>query len=191
MSGNQAELTQLIQLAGAGDQDAKDSLYRLVHDELRQLARKLVRGRGCGDLDSTALVNEVVLRFEKGEHLRNFANRRVFFSVALQAMNQILINHYHRRRKNVDGGIRAREPLDAVILAMEEKSGSDFEALHQALGCLEKESPRQHLVIMYRFFGGLTITQAAQMLEVSKGTVERDWRLARARLYRMLREVPG
>jgi len=179
-----------LQLAGSGDLEAKESLYGLVYDELRQLASKLMRFRACGDLDSTALVNEVVIRFEKGECLRTFTNRRVFFSVAIRAMNQILINHYHGRNKNVDGGPRVREPLDAVILAMEEQCGSDFEALHHALERLEGESPRQHSVIMHRFFGGLTITQAAELLEVSEGTVERDWRLARARLYRFLREVP-
>ena len=74
---------------------------------------------------------------------------------------------------------------------MEEQSGCDLEALNQALGKLEVDSPRQHQVVMHRFFGGLTIAQTAEMLEISAGSVERDWRLARARLYRNLRGSAG
>jgi RNA polymerase sigma factor (TIGR02999 family) len=185
------DITQLLQLAGAGDREARESLYRVVYDDLRRLARNLMRSRGAGDLESRALVNEVVLRFEKGDCLQSFENRRVFFSVAIRAMKQILISHYRRRKKEVGGSDQVREPLDLVVEAMEEQSGCDFEALNEALGELEVNSPRQHQVIMHRFFGGLTIAQTAEMLEISAGSVERDWRLARARLYRILRRSSG
>ncbi len=182
-----SDITGLLVRAGAGDQHAKASLYGLVYDELRRLAHTLMGSRGRGDLQSTALVNEVLLRFEKAQCLHSFANRRVFFSVAIKAMDQILINHYHRRKKEVDSSNRQREPLDAVVEAIEEQSGCDFEALHQALEKLEVDSARQHAVIMHRFFGGLSIAQTATLLEISEGTVERDWRLARAKLYCILK----
>jgi RNA polymerase sigma factor (TIGR02999 family) len=182
-----SDITGLLARAGAGDQLAKDRLYGAVYDELRRLAHTVMSSRHRGDLQSTALVNEVVLRFEKAQCLQSFANRRVFFSVAIRAMDQILINHYLLRKKEVDSSDRRREPLDAVVEAIEEQCGCDFEALHDALEKLEVDSSRQHAVIMHRFFGGLTIAQTATLLEVSEGTVERDWRLARAKLYRMLK----
>jgi RNA polymerase sigma factor (TIGR02999 family) len=156
-----ADITQLMQLAGAGDREARESLYRVVYDDLRRLARNLMRSHSAGDLESTALVNEVVLRFEKGDCLQNFANRRVFFSVAIRAMKQILITHYRRRKKQLGGGDQVREPLDFVVQAMEEQSGCDLEALNRALGKPEVDSPRQHQVVMHRFFGGLTIARPA------------------------------
>ena len=185
---SQPQVTKLIQLAAIGQSDAKDALYELVFDDLRVAAHRLVRTKDAGDLQATALVNEVVLRFEKNQALGTMANRKVFFSVALRAMNQVLIDHYRRRKKRVDSPDRTEEPLDAVVAGFENQTGYDFEHLQNALKALASESPRQHDVIMHRFFGGLSTAETAIMLDVSEETVRRDWRLARAKLFRRLKE---
>lgn len=180
-------LTELIQESGESE-TAKARLYEEVYDELRQAAQRFTRRQHPGDFQTTALVNEVLLRFETGDALRNMANRRVFFSIALRAMNQILIDHYRRRKKLVDSPNRRAEPLDHAVAVIEDQLGFDFEQLQSALEKLSNESPRQHQVILHRFFGGLSIKDTAELLDVSDGTVERDWRLARAKLFRDLQD---
>ena len=180
-------ITQLLHRA-AEDGNAKEELYCEVYSDLKAAANRLMQRQCDGELQATALVNEVVLRFEKSNALRKMENRRVFFSVALRAMKQVLTDHFRRRKKLVDGGGRSAELLDRTLAAIEEQSGYDFERLRLALDKLEQNSPRQHAVVMHKFFGGLTIEQISVVLEVSEGTVERDWRLARAKLFRRMRE---
>ncbi len=175
-------LTDLIQRAAQNEPGAKDALYNRLYDELRDIAHRLIRRHHANDLQTTALVNEVVLRFEKSDSLRSMANRRVFFFVATRAMNQILIDQYRRRKKSIDSPDRTEQPLDKVLETIEMRLGTEFGALHLELDRLATESPRQHSVIMHRFFAGLTIRETAELLEVSDQTVERDWRIVRAKL---------
>ncbi|MCA9184540.1 MAG: ECF-type sigma factor [Pirellulaceae bacterium] len=188
MTVDPSKLTDLIRRAAADDPQAKEQLYARVYDDLRSVARSVMWKNKGGELQTTALVNEVILRFERGNSLKTIDNRRVFFSVALQAMHQILVDHYRRRRKSIDSPDRKPEPLDEAVRTIESQVGADFEQLQQALDKLQRESPRQHAVIMHRFFGGLTISDTAILLEVSEQTVERDWRLARAKLFRNLKD---
>jgi len=181
------DITQLIQRS-PNDSKAKAELYEEVYGDLRQAAHRFMRKQRGGDFQTTALVNEVLLRFESGDALKNMANRRVFFSVAIRAMNQVLIDHYRRRKKLVDSPDRGVELLDQAVASIEDQFGFDFERLQLSLEKLSKESPRQHAVIMHRFFGGLSIKGTAELLEVSDGTIERDWRLARAKLFRELQD---
>ena len=182
------QLTVLIQLAADSDRKARDELYERVYHELRAVAHRLMRRRQGNELQTSALVHEVVIRFERSDALRYMANRRVFFSVATRAMKQILIDHFRRRQKLVDSRDRNVQALEIAVKSIEEQVGFDFGNLHSALHALEQESPRQHSVVMHRFFGGLSIKATAEMLEVSEGTVERDWRLARTKLFRWMRE---
>ena len=182
-------LTDLIQTAAAGTPNAKEELYRRVYDDLRAAAHGVMRREhNAGDLQTSAIVNEVVLRFENGDVLKSIANRRVFFSIAIRAMHQILIDHYRRRRKLIDSPDRSSMPLDKAIHWIEAQVGADFTDLELALGVLHGHSERQYSVVTHRFFGGLTIEETADILDVSVQTVERDWRLARARLLRELQQ---
>ncbi len=182
-------LTRLIQKAAAGELDAKEKLYSLIYDDLRDAARRVLRRKVRGDFQTTALVNEALLRFEKEGVLQKFSeNRRVFFSVAIRAMQQVLVDHYRSRKRELVSLDEENHPFDQTIVTIHEQTGFDFEELTAALNELKNESPRQHEVITHRFFGGLTIEQTAEILEVSDATVERDWRLARAKLARRLKK---
>jgi RNA polymerase sigma factor (TIGR02999 family) len=182
-------LTQLLRRAADGATDAKETLYELIYDDLREAARRVLKKNARGDFQTTALVNESLLRFEKEGVLKKFSeNRRVFFSVAIRAMQQVLVNHCRRRKRENTQLDEEGNPFDQTISSIQERTGFDFEDLSTALNELENESPRQHAVITHRFFGGLTLKQTAEVLEVSEGTVERDWRLARAKLIRRLKD---
>ena len=180
------ELTSLIQNAASDKPNARAELYSRVYDNLRSAARRLLNRQRRSEFQTTALVNEVIFRFERGGALTSMENRRVFFSVAIRAMNQVLVDHYRKRKKQIDGPDRLAEPLDGVIEQIESQVGTDLDHLQLELARLANESPRQHAVIMHRFFGGLTIPETAELLAVSEQTVQRDWRLARATLFRRL-----
>ena len=135
-------------------------------------------------------MNEVVLRIEKADCLHTCANRRVFFSVAVQAMKHVLIDHYRKRQRRPEEN-SARQPLDFLIEEVEQQTDVDFEALAKELDRLEREAPRQHAVIMHRYFAGLSIAETAELLEISTETVKRDWRLARVKLLARLRPDGG
>lgn len=165
------------------DGEAKNELYEFIYNELRKAAHRLLTSRSNSEMQTTDLVNEVVLRIERAESLKKFANRRVFFSVATMAMKQVLTDQYRRQKRRIENGQIEREPLDTVIQQVEEETEFDFELLSQELDKLEQDSPRQHAVIMHRYFGGLSVADTAKLLDISTGTVERDWRLARAKLF--------
>lgn len=179
-------LTDLMRIADESD-EAKEKFYRLVYDDLRSAARRLIRRQAPQDLRATELVHEVFQRFEASGTMREFKNRRVFFSVAIRAMRQVLIDNYRRRKKLVDSPDRQAVPLEDIVDSIERRLGYDIERLELALRRLEEESPRQYAVITYRFFCGLSIAAAAELLDVSRPTVERDWKLARAKLFRMMK----
>lgn len=180
---NQEDFSSVLQLAAADDPVAKERFYQLIYDDLRDVARRVLsRERNKGEMQTTALVNEMVLRFEKGNALKGMANRRVFFATAIRAMNNILVDHYRRRKKLVDSPDRIASPLDAALAWFEHQVGHDFDQLQASLKSLAADSPRQHQVVMHRFFGGLSNQQTADLLGISLSSVERDWRLARAKL---------
>jgi len=101
-------------------------------------------------------------------------------------MNHILIDHYRSRKKLVDNSDRISHPFDEALLWVEQEAGVDIEELQRSLELLAQQSERQHAVVTHRFFGGLTISETAELLNVSAQTVERDWRLARVKLLRSL-----
>lgn len=181
-------ITELLQRIAAGAAEAKQELYRHIYDDLRASAKRVMRQQPRNDFQTTDLVNEVILRFETKNTVAGFPNRRVLFSVAIRAMRQVLIDQYRRRKKLIDSPDRVAEPLDRVLLAIERKTGYDFELLQMALDSLETESPRLFAVINSRVFGGLSIAETAKLLDISRQTVDRDWKLAKAKVFRFMKD---
>lgn len=176
-------VTTLLEEIRGGRVSARNELCRLVYHELCESAHRLMPLDGGNTLQPTALVNEVMIRFMDPSALANIPNRRCLFAVAIRAMEQVLIDRYRARRSLKRGGDRRRQALDTVLDVVEQEAKTDFEDLHRALERLKEQNARQHEVVQLRFFGGLTLEETAEMLEVSVSTVRRDWRLARAKLY--------
>jgi len=180
------EVTQLLRAWSDGEDDAFDRVLPLVYDELhRMAARYLVGERSTISLQTTALVNEVCVRLLGWEPVR-WQNRGHFFGVSARMMRRVLVDVARRRRAERRGGPDSiRVPLDGVDLAASEPTG-DVLAIDQALEMLAAEDPRKAQVVELRFFGGLSVEETAEALQVSVRTVHSDWALARAWLYRTL-----
>jgi RNA polymerase sigma factor (TIGR02999 family) len=156
-----------------------------VYDELRRVARRHLRHEQPGHaLQATALVHEVYLRLVDVDRL-TLTNRTHFFAVAAKLMRQILVDHGRRQRAGKRGGGATVLSLDEALPAAW-TSSVDVLALDQALDALSAIDPRQCRVVELRFFAGLTIDEAATALGISPATVEREWVLAKAWLFRRL-----
>lgn len=178
-------VTRLLARWRDGDQSAYEELIPLVYDEMRRLARgRLGRERSDHTLQPTALVHEAYVKLLGRDHPR-WRDRAHFFAVASLVMRRVLIDHARGRHRQRRGGGAVRVELDAARLGVDVPS-VDMIALGQALGRLELDDPRKAQVVQLRFFGGLTLEEVADVLEVSPVTVVRDWRLARAWLLREL-----
>ena len=178
----------LLQQVKDGDDSARDRLFNELQTELRGMASAMMRReRPDHTLQATALVNEACLRLLDSDAIQNASDRRYFFGMANRAMRQILVEHARKRNTTKRGGDYERGSLDIVLEQFESSNGCRFEDLESSLEALEKDSPRQREVVELRFFSGLSVPEVAEVLEISVGTVERDWRLARAKLYQQLR----
>lgn len=177
-------MTGLLQAWSRGDLQARDRLMTLVYDELRrQAARYLRRERAGHSLQPTALVHEVYLRLA-GQPVA-WQNRAHFFAVAAQAMRHILVDHARRRAAVRRGGDQTRVVLADEVAA---PGGRELEllALDRCLNELAALDEQQARMVELRFFGGLSIEEAAEVLGISAATVKREWNLAKAWLYRCL-----
>jgi RNA polymerase sigma factor (TIGR02999 family) len=171
-----------------GDRDAAARLLPLVYDELRAVARRqLKRERPNHTLQPTALVHEVWLHFMKGADL-DLDNRAHFLAVAGSAMRRMLIDHARTRDAAKRGGGWRRVTLsEKPDSSPQAQVDVDILALHEALEQLEQLGERLARVVELRFFGGLTVKEAAEVLGVAPVTVEKDWTKAKAWLRRELR----
>ena len=180
-------VTALLQAWSAGDRTALDRLAPIVHAELRRLARGYMRReRAAHTLQTTALINEAYIRLVEGKAV-NWQNRAHFFGISARVMRRVLVDFARERGYRKRGGGNRRVPLDEalpVVVAPDE----DLVALDDALNALADVDPRKSRAIELRFFGGLSIEEAALVLEVSAETVKRDCRLAKAWLLRWLTE---
>jgi RNA polymerase sigma factor (TIGR02999 family) len=168
-----------------GDTKALDRLVPLVYDELRRVARRRLQGEPPGHaLQATALVHEVYLRLIDVDRM-TLTSRAHFFGVAATLMRQILVDQVRRQRADKRGGGVTMLSLDEVLPAAW-TSNMDVLALDEALDVLSAIDSRQCRVVELRFFAGLTIDETAEALGVSPATVEREWALAKAWLYRQL-----
>lgn len=179
MPQTREKVTRLLDAAGSGDEKAIEQLLPLVYDELRARAGKLMSAeRRDHTLQRTALVHEAYLKLV-GPGV-NYQSRLHFFNAAALAMRRILVNHAHEHRTLKRGGAFARVELDDIDVADNVPSDPlDWVGLDDALKRLEAESPRQHQVVMLRFFSGRTEAEIAQMLGISESTVRREWATAR------------
>ena len=157
---------------------AREQLYERVYSELKAIAgTHLIRERPNHTLQTTALVNEAYLRLMPGEQL--WQNRAHFFGSAARAMRCILVDYARRHRSLKRGGEAERVTFADLAIAAEEPD-LDLLALDEALDALAKDEPRLAEVVNLRYFGGLSIVETAEILDVSLATVKRDWTFARA-----------
>ncbi|MCM2255349.1 MAG: ECF-type sigma factor [Vicinamibacteria bacterium] len=179
------DVTRLLNEWSEGDRAALDALIPLVQQELRRsAARHLRRERSDHTLQATALVNEVYLRLAD-QRSAHWQNRLQFYAVASRLMRRILIDYARRRRAARRGAAPRRIELEDAALATR---GPDFDllALDEALDALAAQDERQARMVELRYFGGLSVEDTAEALQVSPSTVKSDWRLARAWLRRFL-----
>jgi RNA polymerase sigma-70 factor (ECF subfamily) len=181
------DLTGLLIDWARGDKAALDQLTPLVYDEIRRIAHRYVqREREGQTLETTALVNEAYLRLA-GTQRVEWQNRAHFFAVTAQVMRHILIDHARRRRYVKHGGEVQRVSFDAATrdaAVMSQPRAAELLALDEALNELAKIDPRKSRVVELRYFGGLSIEETAEVLEISAMTVRRDWRAAKAWLFK-------
>jgi RNA polymerase sigma factor (TIGR02999 family) len=184
------EITQLLIDWSSGDQVALEKLTPLVYEELRRLAKHYLRRERSGHaLQTTELVNEAYLRLIDWKNVE-WQNRAHFFGVAAQLMRRILVDRARHRQYLKRGGQGIRVSLNDAAVAAQER-GADLVALDDALKSLAAMDPRKSRIVELRFFGGLSVEETAEVLNVSPRTVMREWSLAQAWLHRELsREQP-
>jgi len=178
-------ITELLRSWQQGNAQSGEEVVPLVYAELRRIARiRLSAERAGHTLQPTALVHEAWLRLMQ-QHGATWQNRSQFFAIAAQAMRRILVDHARRRHSNKRNGGDAPVSLDVVEdIVATPVPDEEMLALDAALEQLSSFDQRQARVVELRFFGGLSIEEAAQVLDLSATTVKREWTTARAWLYR-------
>lgn len=161
-----------------------DALLPLVYDELRRIAAGMLRANNRWTIQPTALVHEAFMRLS-GEHSAHWKNEGHFRAVASIAMRRVLADHAKSRRRIKRGSGRRAVTLSGELIGHAEPDLADVD---EALAELEATSPRVARLVIYRFLGDLSVTEAAERLGVSLSTAEADWRFARAWLKRRLAE---
>jgi len=181
------EVTRILSAIGAGDPSAASDLLPLVYEELRKLAAHRVAQEPSGQtLQATALVHEAYLRLVGRGDGQHWNGRGHFFAAAAEAMRRILVEAARRRRQVKRGGGMARDRLDAAEIAAPAGAPDDLLELDGALGRLADQDAQAALLVKLRYFAGLTIPQAAEVLGVSPRKADLLWSFARAWLRREL-----
>jgi RNA polymerase sigma-70 factor (ECF subfamily) len=184
------DVTQLLVAWSKGEQDALEQLIPLVYNELHRLAHRYMDPeRREHTLQSTALVHEAYERLIDLKGV-SWQNRAHFFAVSAQLMRRILVDYARSRRFSKRGGEWRQVPLNEAVAVFPDRR-TDIVALDDALRALAGIDPRKSRVVEIRFFGGLSIKEAAEVLNVSQETVLRDWRLAKVWLLRQLSQGKG
>ena len=184
-----SEVTRILSAIEAGDPHAAEQLLPLVYDELRHLAaQKLAREKPGQTLDATALVHEAYLRLVGLSDERRWDSRGHFFAAAAEAIRRILIENARRKRRPKHGGGLRRIDLDGSAFIETSSSAHDLLALDEALAKLAAVEPVKANLVKLRYFAGLTVSEAAELLGVSTPTAERYWTYARTWLYCALNE---
>jgi RNA polymerase sigma factor (TIGR02999 family) len=184
-AGYVSGITELLIGWNQGDKGALDRLMPLVYDELRNVARHhLAVEDHPHTLESAALVNETYLRLIDQDRVQ-WRNRAHFFAISARMMRRILVDHARQRHAAKRGGALTRLSLDPSV-GVPERKELDVVALDEALAALSELDPQQANVIELRFFGGLTIEETSEALQISRATVMRDWVTAKAWLFDQL-----
>ena len=190
MDSQGTEITELLLAVQAGEERAFDRLATRVYDELRGLARGLLRNESPQHtLQATALVHEAWARLASQDSI-GVEHRRHFFRVAGNVMRRILVDHARARRSAKRGDGERPVALDATVSALERNAG-DLLDLEAGLAELARDHPRKAALIEQRFFLGLEVKESAEVLGISLRQAERDWTLARAWLRRRFGPDPG
>lgn len=180
-------VTELLARWSAGDLSARDALVPLVYDELRRIARRCLSSRGANHtLQPTALVHEAYLRLANRDSL-TVRDRAHFYSMAAQMMRQILIDHARKEQAAKRGGLAITLTLDeAPDHAPVAEADLDLLALDDAMKQLALLDARQCKIVELRFFGGLSIEETAEVVDISQATAKREWATARVWLHRTI-----
>ncbi len=185
-SPDEAPITQLLRRWTAGDRYCLDELIPLVERDLRRIAHRALRGEREGhSLQTTALLNEAYLRLVDQTHT-NWQSRAQFFAVAAGLMRRILVDHARGIHRKKRGGAAPHLQMDEALVYVPSKSAALL-ALDDALSDLARQHPRQARVVELRYFGGLSVEEAAEALQVHENTIIRDWSFAKAWLAHELR----
>jgi RNA polymerase sigma factor (TIGR02999 family) len=179
-------ITELLVAWNEGDQNALEQLTPLVYRELHRLAHRYLSGERAGHLlQTTALVNEAFVRLIDWQGVE-WQNRAHFFGVSATLMRHILIQFAREQRAAKRGGGPGLQVSLSAAAGIGTDANPDLIALDDALIALEKLDPRQARIVELRFFGGLSLEEAAEVVRVSVSTVRRDWRMAQAWLHQQL-----
>lgn len=179
-----SELTELLEAVNRGEAKAADDLFTFVYSDLKRIAGQFISNENAGHtLQPTALVHEAYLRLLGGRDADspplNWQRRGHFFAAAAQAMRRILVESARRKKSEKRGGGLAREPFDLERVA-EPQLADDLLALHDALDSLATIEPDIATLVNLRYFGGLTIREAAEVLCIAPRTADSHWAYARA-----------
>jgi RNA polymerase sigma factor (TIGR02999 family) len=178
-----ADLTLLLDAIQRGEPDAPAELLSQVYEELRQLARaKMAREQSGHTLQATALVHEAWMRLGDAR----FANRAHFFGAAAEAMRRSLIDRARRKLAARHGAGAQHVDADEIEIAAPDHKEDELLAVHEALDALAAHDGRKAELVKLRYFAGLTIDEAAEVLGISAPTAKRDWTYARAWLFRQI-----
>jgi RNA polymerase sigma factor (TIGR02999 family) len=182
------EVTRILCAIQEGDPVAPELLLPLVYEELRQLAaQRLAQEKPGQTLQATALVHEAYVRLVDGKKAQPWVGRGHFFAAAAEAMRRILIDNARRHNARKNGG--GRERIDLSDLAQPLPSDPvDLLALDEALARLEALHPKKAQLVKLRFFGGCSLEEAADALDISRATAQRNWAFARAWLFGQLHQ---
>ncbi|MFG0319853.1 MAG: ECF-type sigma factor [Planctomycetota bacterium JB042] len=189
-TSDRSDATRALNELASGDGSAAQRLLPLVYDRLRDLARRhLDRERPGHTLQATALVHEAYLKLVRQNDV-DWKGKTHFFAIGAGAIRRILVDHARTRGRGKRGGGARKLGLDEGAVLSPERD-EDVLALEEALERLERQDPRQARIVELRFFGGLNVAEVAEVLGVSKRTVEADWTMVRAWLRRELSETDG
>jgi RNA polymerase sigma factor (TIGR02999 family) len=182
------EVTQVLDALARGDACAADRLLPLVYEELRALAaQRLAQEQPGQTLQATALVHEAYLRLVDGDKAANWNSRAHFFGAAAEAMRRILVDQARRKKADKRGGQSRRVPLDAADVGFTSPA-DDLLDIDEALTRLAAEDSQAARLIQLRYFGGLSIEDAAEVIGISRSTAYEHWSYARVRLKTLLDE---
>ncbi len=183
---NTESITQLLRRWSAGEEDVVAQIFPLVYQELHRIAERVFRSeRSDHTLQTTAIIHEAYLNLTKGNPV-DWQNRAHFYGVMARVMRRILVDHARQRHTLKRGGGAEKIALEEVVAALDGGESPDVLALDVALKDLERLDPQKAAIVEARFFGGMTTEETAEMLEISVSTVVRQWRRAKAWLYREL-----
>ncbi len=179
------DVTKLLDAWSGGDGEALAELMPLVYDELHRMAKRYMNSQPSGHtLQTTALIHEAYLKLADNKD-KHFANRTHFFAVASSAMRHILVDYARSHQTEKRGGAMQKISLEDAAVVSGERA-SELIALNDALENLFTQDERKAKVVELRYFGGLSVEETAEILEISRETVMRDWRFAKTWLLREL-----